>query len=197
MILSTGMATSAEIEEAVGAARKAGASQIALLKCTSAYPAPSEEMNIHMIPHLAERFKLPVGLSDHTLDIAVPVAAVVLGACIIEKHFTLSRKVPSPDSAFSLEPDEFREMVQAVRTAGKALGEIRYEVSKAELESRNFRRSLFVVRDMAADEVFTCESVRSIRPAYGLHPRYLKDVMGKRAAQDIKRGTPLGWDLVK
>jgi N-acetylneuraminate synthase len=197
MILSTGMATSAEIEEAVGAARKAGASQIALLKCTSAYPAPPEEMNLQMIPHLAEKFGVPVGLSDHTLDIAVPVAAVALGACIIEKHFTLSRKVPSPDSAFSLEPDEFGEMVQAVRTAGKALGGIRYEVSKAELESRNFRRSLFVVRDMAAGEVFSRESVRSIRPAYGLHPRYLKDVMGKRAAQDIKRGTPLGWDLVK
>jgi pseudaminic acid synthase len=194
IIISTGMATLAEIEEAVQAARPA--SQIALLKCTSAYPAPPEEMNLRTIPYLAEKFKVPVGLSDHTLGVAVPVAAVALGAGIIEKHLTLSRSTPSPDSAFSLEPQEFRTMVDAIRTAEKALGEVRCEVSQQEAKSRVFRRSLFVVKDMKAGEVFTAENVRSIRPGYGLHPRHLKEVLGKQAAQDIKQGTPLGWELI-
>lgn len=197
IILSTGMATRAEIDEAVSAARKAGATQIALLKCTSAYPAPPEDMNLRTIPHLAKKFGVPVGLSDHTLGIAVPVAAVALGACIIEKHFTLSRNVPSPDSAFSLEPDEFRAMVEAIRTAEKALGEVNYEVSEQEAKSRVFRRSLFVVKDMKAGEIFTEENMRSIRPGYGLPPKYLKDVLGRRAARDIQRGTPIRWDIVK
>jgi len=196
IVISTGMATLAEIDEAVQAARRAGATQIALLKCTSAYPAPPEEMNLRTIPHLAEAFGIPVGLSDHTLGIAVPVAAVALGACIIEKHFTLSRSIPSPDSAFSSEPQEFKAMVEAIRTAEKALGEVRYEVSEHEAKSRVFRRSLFVVKDMKAGEVFTEECVRSIRPGHGLHPRYRQDVLGRRAAQDIQRGTPLGWELV-
>ena len=196
VIISTGMATLAEIDEAMRAARGAGASQIALLKCTSAYPAPSEEMNLHTIPHLAEAFGVPVGLSDHTSGIAVPVAAVALGACIIEKHLTLSRSIPSPDSAFSLEPEEFKAMVEAIRTTEKALGEVRYEVSEQEAKSRVFRRSLFVVKDMKAGEVFTEENVRSIRPGHGLHPRHLKDVLGQRAVQDIKRGTPLTRNLI-
>lgn len=196
LIMSTGMATLAEIDEAVQAARKAGASQIALLKCTSAYPAPPEEMNLNTIPHLAKAFGVPVGLSDHTLGIAVPVAAVALGACIVEKHFTLSRSIPSPDSAFSLEPQEFKAMVEAIRTAEKALGEVRYEISGQEARSRVFRRSLFVVKDMKEGEIFTEENVRSIRPGYGLHPRHLKDVLGRRAARDTKRGTPLSWDLI-
>lgn len=196
LIISTGMATLGEIEEAVRAARNAGATQIALLKCTSAYPSPPEEMNLRTIPHLAESFGVPVGLSDHTLGIAVPVAAVALGACIVEKHFTLSRDIPGPDSAFSLEPHEFKAMVEAIRTAEKALGKVHYGVSEREAESRVFRRSLFVVKDMKAGEVFTEENVRSIRPGHGLHPRYLKEVLGRRATQDISAGTPLTWSMV-
>ncbi len=193
LIISTGMATLGEIEEAVQAAREAGATQIALLKCTSAYPAPPEDMNLRTIPHLAEAFQVPVGLSDHTLGIAAPVAAVALGACIVEKHFTLSRDIPGPDSAFSLEPHEFKAMVEAIRTTEKALGQVHYGVSEQEEKSRAFRRSLFVVKDVRAGEVFTEENVRSIRPGQGLPPRYLKDVLGRRAAKDIARGTPLRW----
>ena len=196
IIISTGMATLSEIEEAVQAARKAGATQIALLKCTSAYPAPPEEMNLRTIPHLAEAFGVLVGLSDHTLGIAVPVAAVALGACIVEKHFTLSRDEPGPDSTFSLEPHEFKEMVKAIHVAEKALGEVCYEVTEREAASLVFRRSLFVVKDIKAGEIFTEENVRSIRPGYGLHSRYLRNVLGRRAAQDIERGTPLSWDLI-
>ena len=193
LIISTGMATLGEIEEAVQAARNAGATQIALLKCTSAYPAPPEEMNLRTIPHLAEAFGVPVGLSDHTLGIAVPVAAVALGACIVEKHFILSRDIPGPDSAFSSEPHEFKAMVEAIRTAEKALGQVRYGVSEREAKSRVFRRSLFVVSDVKAGDIFTAENVRSIRPGYGLHTRYLDEIIGRRASQDIKRGTPLSW----
>ncbi|TDA70392.1 MAG: pseudaminic acid synthase [Clostridia bacterium] len=197
LIISTGMATLAEIDEAVRAARNAGATQIALLKCTSAYPAPPEEMNLRTIPHLAEAFGVPVGLSDHTLGIAVPVAAVALGACIVEKHFTLSRDIPGPDSAFSLEPHEFRAMVQSIREAEKALGQVCYEVGEREAASRVFRRSMFVVQDVKAGEVFTAENVRSIRPGHGLPPKFLKDVIGRRAACDIARGTPLRWELIR
>jgi len=196
VIISTGMATLGEIEEAVQAARNAGATQVALLKCTSAYPAPPEEMNLRTIPHLAEAFHVPVGLSDHTLSIAVPVAAVALGACIVEKHFTLSREIPGPDSAFSLETQEFKEMVQAIRIAEKALGKIHYGMSEREAKSRVFRRSLFVVKDIKAGDVFTEENVRSIRPGHGLSPKYLQDVLGRRAAKEIGRGTPLDWNLV-
>src|SRR5207248_1084492 len=148
IIISTGMATLAEIHEAVGTIRDAGGSQLALLKCTSAYPAPPEHMNLRTIPHLAEAFGVPVGLSDHTLGIAAPVTAVALGASIIEKHFTLSRRDPGPDSAFSLEPAEFREMVDAIRTAERALGSVSYGASAAETPSLLFRRSLFVVKDV-------------------------------------------------
>ncbi len=196
LIMSTGMATVEEIEEAVQAARNAGGTQIALLKCTSAYPAPPEEMNLRTIPELARRFGVPVGLSDHTMGIAAPVAAVALGACIIEKHLTLSRSDPGPDSAFSLEPIEFRAMVDAVRIAEKALGTIHFGCSPKEASGRVFRRSLFVVKDMKKGEPFTLENVRSIRPAHGLHTRHLSEVLGKRACQDIEPGTPLSWDLV-
>ncbi len=196
IIISTGMATLEEIEEAVQAARKAGASQIALLKCTSVYPAPPEEMNLRTIPDLAKKFRVPVGLSDHTTGIAVPVAAVTLGACIVEKHFTLLRSIPSLDSAFSLEPPEFRAMVEAIRTAEKALGEVNYEITKQEAKSRVFRRSLYMIKDVKAGEVFTEENIGSIRPGYGLHPRYLKEVLGRQATRDIKRGTPFSWELV-
>ena len=196
IIMSTGMATLGEIEEAVQAAREAGCKEIALLKCTSAYPAPPDEINLRTIPHMAEAFGCPVGLSDHTLGIAVPVAAVVLGACIVEKHFTLSRDIPGPDSAFSLEPHEFKEMVEAVRTAEKALGKVSYEVTEHEKPSRIFRRSLFVVKDMKAGETFTEENIRSIRPGYGLAPKYLKDILGASAARDLKEGTPLYWSHI-
>jgi len=196
IIISTGMATLGEIEEAVQAARNAGATEIVLLKCTSAYPAPPEEMNLRTIPHLSQAFGVPVGLSDHTLGIAVPVAAVALGACIVEKHFTLSRNIPTPDSAFSLEPHEFKTTVEAIRVTEKAVGEVRYEVTKREKASRVFRRSLFVVQDMKAGEVFTERNVRSIRPGYGLPTRYLEQILGRRAAQDIERGTLLSWRLV-
>ena len=197
LILSTGMATLGEIEEAVQTARNAGAGQIVLLKCTSAYPAPPEDMNLRTIPHLSQAFHVPVGLSDHTLGIAVPVAAVALGACLVEKHFTLSRALPGPDSAFSLEPGEFKAMVEAIRIAEKAMGGIRYGISPQEARSRVFRRSLFVVEDMEAGEIFQESNVRSIRPGGGLAPRHLPEILGRRAGQKIGRGTPLTWDLLR
>jgi N-acetylneuraminate synthase len=196
LILSTGMASLSEITEAVVSARAAGAAQLALLKCTSAYPAPPEEVHLRTVPDLAERFRVPVGLSDHTLGIAVPVAAVALGACLIEKHLTLSRSVPGPDSAFSLEPDEFRAMVEAVRAAEKALGGVRYGAAEQESRCRAYRRSLFAVRHVSEGELFTAENVRSIRPGHGLPPKYLPHVLGRRAATAIARGTPLDWSLV-
>jgi N-acetylneuraminate synthase len=153
-------------------------------------------MNLRTIPHLADAFNVPTGLSDHTLGIAVPVAAIALGACIVEKHFTLSRSVPGPDSAFSLEPHEFKAMVQAIRTVEKALGRIHYGVSEQEAKSRVFRRSLFVVKDMVAGETFSEENVRSIRPAHGLPPKHLNEVLGRKAALNIKCGTPLCWNLI-
>jgi pseudaminic acid synthase len=196
LIMSTGMASLGEIEEAVSAARAAGAAQMALLKCTSAYPAVPADMNLRTIPHLAATFGLPVGLSDHSLGMAAPVAAVALGACIVEKHFTLSRSVPGPDRAFSLEPQEFKEMVAAIRETEPALGQVCYEATAREAASRLTRRSLFVVKDIQGGESFSEENVRSIRPGYGLHPRYLPEILGRRAKQDIKRGTPLSWHHV-
>ena len=197
LIMSTGMATAEEIEEGVQAARQAGATQIALLKCTSAYPATADDMNLRTIPELARRFAAPAGLSDHTLGSAVAVAAVTLGACIIEKHITLSRTLKGPDSQFSLEPQEFKAMVEAVRTTERALGAVHFGASAQEASSLVFRRSLFVVQDLQRGEEFTARNVRSIRPAHGLHTRHLPQVLGKRASRDIPRGTPLGWDLVE
>ena len=196
VIMSTGMATTAEVDEAV-ATFKARGTRLALLKCTSAYPAPPEAMNLRAIPHLAERYGTVVGLSDHTLDLAVPVAAVALGARVIEKHFTLSRETPGPDSAFSLEPDEFRAMVDAVRVAERALGVSTPERTSSEDAMRAFRRSLFVVTSIRAGDRFTTNNVRSIRPADGLHPRHLDEVLGCRAASDVERGTPLAWELIE
>lgn len=197
IILSTGMATLEEIREAVEAAREKGNEGLALLKCTSAYPAPPEEMNLRAIPHLAETFGLPVGLSDHTLGITVPVAAVAMGASIVEKHITLSRGDGGPDAAFSLEPDEFREMVEAVRTAEKARGEVRYGAGEREAANRTFRRSLFAVEDIAAGELLTARNVRSIRPGHGLPPKHLSEVLGRHAAVAIRRGTPMSWRLIR
>lgn len=196
LIMSTGMASEAEIDEAVQAARSAGASQIALLKCTSAYPAPPEEANLRTIPELARRFDCPAGLSDHTMGIAVPVAAVALGASIIEKHICLSRADGGPDSAFSLEPQEFKAMVDAVRVAEKALGSVQFAPGARETSGLQFRRSLFVVENVKRGDVFSRSNVRSIRPAAGLHPRHLDEVLRGRAACDIERGTPLQWNLV-
>ena len=196
LVMSTGMATLAEIHEAVEAAREAGARELALLKCTSAYPSPPGAIDLRTLPHLAAAFGVPVGLSDHTHGSAVPIAAVALGACIVEKHFILDRALGGPDAAFSLEPAEFRAMVDGVRTAQAALGGVRYGVAPSERESRVFRRSLFVVEAMAAGEPFTARTVRSIRPGNGLAPRHLPDVLGRRAVCAIARGTPLDWSLV-
>jgi pseudaminic acid synthase len=193
VIMSTGMATLAEIDEAVRTLREAGCTQLALLKCTSAYPSPPEEMNLRTISHLSNAFGVPVGLSDHTLGFSVPVAAVTLGACIVEKHLAIRRSDGGPDAAFSLEPAEFKAMVNAVRVAEAALGRVNYEVTENEAASRNFRRSLFVVEDVKSGEVFTPKNVRSIRPGYGLPPKYLPIVIGRQAAQDLTRGTPLSW----
>lgn len=196
MIMSTGMATLAEIDEAVRVARGAGATALALLKCTSAYPAPPDEMNLLGIRLLAERFQVPVGLSDHTMGIAAPSAAVALGASIVEKHFTLSRATPGPDSAFSLEPDELRAMVEAIRTVERALGEPALGPAPREAATRAFRRSLFVSRAVRAGEPFTADNVRSVRPAHGLHTRHLPEVLGARASRDVEAGSPLTWDMV-
>lgn len=196
VILSTGMADLGEIDEAVRTFKQSGGRELALLKCTSAYPAPADEMNLRTIPHMAQAFNVPVGLSDHTLGTVVPVTAVALGACMIEKHFTLARADGGPDSAFSLEPEEFKSMVDGIRVAERALGAVHYGLGSAESKSRVFRRSLFIVEDVRAGERFTAKNLRSIRPGYGLHTRYLNDVLGRRATRDIERGTPLAWDLV-
>jgi N-acetylneuraminate synthase len=198
IILSTGMATLAEIDEAVRTLRGAapGPLQLALLKCTSDYPASPADANLRTIPHLAAAFDVVVGLSDHTLDLAVPVASVALGASIIEKHFCMSRQDPGPDSAFSLEPAEFKAMVDAVRVTEQALGAVNYQMTDKEANSRVFRRSLFVVADVAAGELFTAANVRAIRPGDGLHTRHLDEVLGRRATRAIARGTPLAWELV-
>lgn len=196
LIMSTGMAYEAEIDEAVAGAVDGGATEVALLKCTSAYPSPPEAVNLRTIPAMAERWGLPVGLSDHTDGATVPVAAVALGACIVEKHITFSRSDPTADAAFSLEPAMFKAMVDAVRVAERAMGVARFEPDPKEVESRRFRRSLFVVEDVRAGEQFTPANVRSIRPAGGLHTRHYEEVLGRRATRDIARATPLSWDLV-
>jgi pseudaminic acid synthase len=196
IIASTGMARLGEIDELVRTVRESGCRELALLKCTSAYPALPEEMNLRTIPHLAQAFAVPVGLSDHTLGAVAPVVAVTLGASIIEKHFTLSRAFAGPDGAFSLEPHEFKTMVEGVRTAERALGKVFYGMNPAEAKSRVFRRSLFVVNDIKTGELFTPHNVRSIRPGYGLHTRHLEEILGRAASRDVQRGTPLAWDMV-
>ena len=196
VILSTGMATLDEIDEAVATLRQAGCRELVLLKCTSAYPAGAAEMNLRAIPALAQRYGVPLGLSDHCLDAAPPVAAVALGACFIEKHLTLARAGGGPDAAFSLEPAEFAAMVRAVRTAYAALGRPEPQLAPGEEASRRLRRSLFAVRDIRAGEHFTGDNVTSIRPADGLHPHYLDQILGRPARSDIARGTPLAWSHV-
>jgi N-acetylneuraminate synthase len=196
ILLSTGMATLAEIDEAVDTIRAAGGRQLLLLKCTAAYPAAADQMNLRTIAHLAQAFRLPVGLSDHSLEPAVPPAAVACGACLIERHLTLSRDLPTPDRAFSLEPEEFRQTVAAVRAAYAALGAVHYGPTEHEAAGRRFRRSLFAVQDIAAGEPLTTSNVRAIRPAGGLHPRCLEIILGRPARINIARGTPLNWSHV-
>lgn len=192
VIMSTGMATIEEMEESMQVLREAGSGPVALLKCTSCYPAKPEEMNLRTIPSLMKRFGVPVGLSDHTPGHTVPVAAVALGACVLEKHFILSRSQGGPDSSFSMEPGEFRQMVEAVRATEAALGSADdFTISAKEAGNRIFRRSLFAVRDIRAGEAFTPDNVRSIRPAHGLPTSQYDLVLKTRAACDIERGTPL------
>lgn len=197
MIISTGIATLCEIQEDVDTCKKVGNDQIVLLKCTSAYPAPYEEINLRTIPNLKETFGVEAGLSDHTLGTEVPVAAVALGARIIEKHFILDKSIDSPDKEFSLTPGEFKNMVDAVRNIEKALGKITYELTEKSKKSRVFGRSLFIVKDIHAGEILTEDHVRSIRPGVGLAPKHLSDVIGKKVRVSIKKGTPLSWDLLE
>ena len=197
IIISTGMASLCEIVDAVEVARSAGCDQVALMKCTSAYPAPFEDLNLVTIPHMAECFSVPVGISDHTMGIMVPVAAVAMGAALIEKHFTLSRENVGPDSTFSIEPAELAELVKAVRDTERSLGRVQYEVTEREKASRMFRRSLFAVKKIEEGEKFTPENTRSIRPGHGLKPKYLDFVLGKEAACTIEPGTPLQWNLIR
>lgn len=196
LVISTGMASQDEIGAAVRTAQDAGAPAVALLRCNSAYPAPPEQMDLRTIPDMAERFDVPVGLSDHTLGTTAAVVARTLGACILEKHLTLRREEGGPDSAFSLEPDEFATMVAAVREAEASLGAVRYGPAPSETPNIAFRRSLFVVADVHAGDVFTMDNVRALRPGDGLPPAELDQILGRRAAADIRRGTPLAWELV-
>jgi len=197
IIISTGIATEEEIKEAVDACKRMNNDQIALLKCTSEYPAPIEDANLNIIPLLKEKFNTVVGLSDHTLGTVVPVAAVALGARIIEKHFILDKKLGGPDASFSLEPHEFKKMVDEIRQVEKALGKSSFELNDKIKKSRTFARSLFAVKDIRAGELLTEENIKSIRPSYGLPPKYFKIILGKRAKKDIKKGTPLNWDLIE
>lgn len=196
VILSTGMASLSEIDRAVRTLREAGTREIALLRCVSSYPANPAQMNLATIPHLASAFSVPVGISDHSLSPAVSVAAVALGACIVEKHFTLSRADGGPDAPFSLEPPELRELIRMIRDTELAIGNVRYEADTTESENIRFRKSIFVVRDIGPREVFTQENVRVIRPGNGLPPVEVERVLGRRSTRSILRGTPLSWDMV-
>ena len=195
VILSTGMATVAELDETVRTLRDAGCDEFVLLKCTSTYPATPESTNLLTIPHLRELFDCEVGLSDHTMGVGVAVASVALGATVIEKHFTLSRAEGGVDSAFSLEPAELAQLVVETERAWQALGRVQYGASGEERKSLQYRRSLYVVKDLAAGEVLTSENVRAIRPGLGLAPKHLAQVLGRRVTRDVARGTPLSWDL--
>ncbi|ADR32822.1 N-acetylneuraminate synthase [Sulfuricurvum kujiense DSM 16994] len=196
IIISTGIATLSDIEEALDACRRVGNEQIMLLKCTSAYPAALEEMNLLTIADMKIRFGVNVGLSDHTMSLAAPIAAVALGARVIEKHFILDRGMGGADSAFSLEPHEFKMMVDAVRDTEKLLGKVTYELSPKSLKSREFSRSLFIAEDVKEGEVISDKNVRSVRPGFGLAPKHLKEILGKTFKAGAIKGTPLSWDHI-
>lgn len=196
MIISTGMATVAELDETVRVARKSGCSDVVLLKCTSTYPATSDNTNILTIPHMRELFECEVGLSDHTMGLGVAVASVALGATIIEKHFTISRADGGVDSAFSMEPAELLQLVKETERAWQALGTVAYGVTEKEMASFKYRRSLYIVADMQAGDILTHDNLKSIRPGFGLPPKYLDILIGKRVNQVISKGTPVSWDLI-
>lgn len=196
LIISTGMATAAELDESVRAAREAGCNDLILLKCTSTYPATAENTNIMTIPHMAELFDCQVGLSDHTMGVGVSVASVALGATVIEKHFTLSRADGGVDSTFSMEPAEMEQLVLESERAWRALGQVSYGPTEAEKKSLQFRRSLYVVKDLKAGEVLSRENLRAIRPGFGLPPKYLDFLLGKKVAVDVKQGTPVSWNIL-
>lgn len=196
LIMSTGMADVSEIREAVTVARRAGAKEIILLKCVSNYPARPEEMNLRTIPYMKKLFGCPVGLSDHSLGIGASICAVALGADVIEKHFTLSRKIKTADNFFSIEPQELKELVENIRIAEKALGKAQHKLTEDEKKSRIYRRSLFVVKDVKKGQIFSSENVKSIRPSGGLKPSCINTVLGRKAKVNIERGTPLSWDLL-
>jgi len=196
VIISTGIATIEDIQLAIDTCLKVGNNQIALLKCTSSYPATIDEANLLTIPDLEKRFNITPGLSDHTLSNSVSIAAVALGARIIEKHIILDRCMGGPDASFSIEPNEFAEMVKNIREVEQAKGVVNYELNEKTRKSREFSRSLFTVQDIVAGEAITSENVHSIRPGYGLHPKYLPDVLGKTAKTNINKGTPLSWEVL-
>lgn len=196
MIISTGMATVAEIDEAVRTARAAGCRDLVLLKCTSSYPATPEHSNLATIPHLKQLFGCQVGLSDHTLGIGAALASVTLGATVIEKHFTLSRAEGGVDAAFSLEPAELRALVEESERARQAVGVVRYGRTAAEEKSLVFRRSLYIAEDMKAGEVLNARNLRAIRPGLGLPPKHYDELLGRRVGRDVRRGTPMSWDLL-
>ncbi len=197
IIMSTGMATGDELAESVDAARSAGCTDLVLLKCTSTYPATPANSNLATIPDMRERFGCEVGLSDHTLGTAVSVAAVALGATVIEKHFTLSRAEGGVDAAFSMEPDELRALVADTESAWQALGRVSYGPTEAEKPSLQFRRSLYVAEDMRAGEAFTSASLRVVRPGLGLPPKHYDELLGRSVARDVRKGTPVSWDLIQ
>jgi pseudaminic acid synthase len=196
MIISTGMATVAELDETVRVAREVGCRDLILLKCTSTYPASPETTHILTIPHMRDLFQCQVGLSDHTQGIGVSVASVALGACVIEKHFTLRRADGGVDSTFSLEPEELSSLVVETERAWKALGEINYGMTEAEKGSVLFRRSLYVVVDMRKGDILTRKNLKTIRPGLGLPPKYIQALLGKSVSRDLKRGTPMSWNLI-
>ena len=192
----TGMATLGEIEDAVNAVRDQGNDQLALLRCASAYPAITDEMNLMTMKNMAEVFGVPTGLSDHSMGSVGAVTAVAMGAKIIEKHFCLDRAIENPDSSFSMNPEEFAQMVKDVRQAEKAIGQVSYGVTEQEKSSMVFRRSIFCVKDIAPGEILTEENIRVIRPGYGMAPKYYEEILGQRALQKIERGTPIEHRMI-
>ncbi len=196
IIISTGIAEIEDIELAVNACKRSGNSDIALLKCTSSYPAPIEEANLLMVRDIAERFKVISGLSDHTMGSTAPIVATVMGAKIIEKHFILDRSIGGPDASFSMNEQEFTDMVKAVRETEKAIGHVDYKLTDKQKKGREFSRSLYIVKDMKAGDEITRENVRSIRPGFGMHPRYYHEILGKKIKIDAEAGSSLNWEMI-